>query len=79
MEKMIGGVILCVLGGLGFLFSLSGFTAVTNTIVGIPDWELLPIPGLTSTLIIFLISIITFGVGIILIQSDREVEYYERY
>ena len=80
MEKMIIGLILSAAGGLGAIFSLGGLMETLNTVVGIPGWGLLAEPSLNLNIIIFIVSVVSFGIGIILINSDREMEnLYGRY
>jgi hypothetical protein len=79
MEKMIVGIILCILGGAGFLTSLGGIGSVLETINVLPGMETVTTPTLIINTIIFIVSIAVFAAGIIIIQSDREVEYYGRY
>jgi len=80
MEKMIIGIVLCIIGGAGFLYSLGGIGTVVETINGMPGMETVTAPGLVITVIIFIVSIAIFAAGIILVQQDREVEVlYGRY
>jgi hypothetical protein len=73
MEKMIIGIILCILGGAGFLTSLGGIGTVVETINGMPGMETVTTPALIINAIIFSVSIIVFAAGIYFVQQDREV------
>jgi len=80
MEKMIIGIVLCIIGGAGFLYSLGGIGTVVETINGMPKMETVTAPGLILNAIIFIVSILIFGIGILLIQQDRGVDdEYGRY
>jgi hypothetical protein len=72
VEKMIVGIILCVLGGAGFLTSIGGISMVLGTITGMPGMETVTAPELIINAIIFIVSIVLFALGIIVIQADRE-------
>jgi hypothetical protein len=80
MEKMIIGIVLCIIGGAGFLSSLGGIGTVVETINGMPKMETVTAPVLILNAIIFIVSILIFGIGILLIQQDRGVDdEYRRY
>lgn len=80
MEKMIIGIILCILGGAGFLTSLGGIGTIVGTITGMPGIEMIINSSIFFNIIIFIISVMIFSLGILLIQIDREVaDEYRRY
>ena len=80
MEKMIIGLILSAAGGFGFLLSIRGIVDIATTVTGIPGWGVITEPALDLNIIFFIGSLIVFGLGIILINSDREMEnLYGRY
>lgn len=73
MEKMIVGIILCILGGAGILTTLGGIVSVLETINVLPGMETVTTPALIINAIIFSVSIIVFAAGIYFVQQDREV------
>ena len=77
---MIIGIILCILGGAGFLISLGGIGTVVETINGMPKMETVTAPTLIINTIIFIVSIVVFAAGIYFVQQDRGVDdEYRRY
>ena len=79
MEKMIVGGIMALLGGAGCIFTLWDMVAVVTSRTGMETFGAMVNSTVIVDGILFIISGIVFGVGVIFIQQDRDEgrRYYD--